>query len=203
VNYLTFIKKTRGLRHVNRFTQNPSIKSNNVAEHSYYVALYTDILCSECDDIDDVMKANALVYAIHHDTHEGVSVELPANVKRKNKEHCRAIEEEATRELYTGSLYADDRVQAIVKVADLLDVILYAAEEISMGNTFYRTIVCEVLSILHQVLIDTRNKFNIDMYNTANHIIVSLGLDFSLGIDSDMESTTHIHKELGDIGDKL
>jgi len=211
-DYVTFILKTRGMRHVNRYTQCPSIRPNNVAEHSYYVSLYSiliyNYLCGEKMSMEHIGRISS--YAIFHDMHEGISVEIPHNVKRKNKSESLNIEDMASSELYGGTFISkhigkmnesvsdDNFDMEIVKIADMLDVLIYATEEFKMGNKFYLPIISEIKYSLKRVIGTFDKKHSTTesgrMGVFYNSLISMLKLNNVDESELDMESMTHIDK---------
>lgn len=128
-----------------RFSQVPRIKSETVAEHSYFVALFTDWLCLELG-VADELHHKCVTYALLHDLSEIVLTDIPHPVKQMLPE----IEEALIKlevdvidylvpelsHFYKGCVDGEEvLIKKIVKLADTLSVLQYLASEISLGNS--------------------------------------------------------------------
>lgn len=196
-----FLKKSRGLRHVVRFVQNPRIKDQSVAAHSYYVILITQYLC-DLFKINKELSHDAIQQAMFHDIGEAISLDMPSNVKRKNRLEAKRIEEVATKEMVEISeedeinLKEGSIIALIVKLADLLDVVFHCSEEISMGNSFFIPIMAETITA-----IDKNSKklggllTDVNIEEEIANIINRL-LHVQEAAELDMDSMTHIHKNI-------
>lgn len=76
------------LRYVIRYSTCQRLHSENVAEHSYYVALYTMFIADWCnaqeydnDDLPHIDVGLALRYALMHDLEEAITGDLPRSFK--------------------------------------------------------------------------------------------------------------------------
>lgn len=147
-----------------RFNNTPRIASENVAEHSYYVAflsmLIGDYLESKGSNID---RLRLLQMALLHDIEEAVSGDILAPIKRGafkeelNKENIKNIMV-LTGGLENGEKYATLWREAgseqtleskIIKLMDRLSCIIYCIREIHLGNKYFSAILeCEAKSIL-------------------------------------------------------
>jgi 5'-deoxynucleotidase YfbR-like HD superfamily hydrolase len=196
-----FLKKSRGLRHVVRYVQNPRIKDQSVAAHSYYVVLITKYLC-DLFKLDDRLSYEAVQEALFHDIGESISLDMPSNVKRKNRKEAKKIEDSATKEMIlrstldTVSRDEVNLISLIVKIADLLDVVFHCSEEISMGNSFFIPIMAEAIGAINNNAKKLDDK--IEVINVQGHIygIISSLINAQEAADLDMESMTHIHKNI-------
>jgi 5'-deoxynucleotidase YfbR-like HD superfamily hydrolase len=198
-----FMAKSRGARHMTRFQNSVRITDNNVAEHIGYVALYTMLICN-IFGVDDAERCTAIEFAVLHDIHEGISLEIPANVKRVCRNPVMAIEDRAKREMFVGleeiahniDLSMTDEIKAIVKLADLIDALAYVAEELKMGNKFFNPHALEIKGALHKqakALGEYYERVEPIMH-FKNVICGAFGLDTHYVSESDKRSTTHIHK---------
>jgi 5'-deoxynucleotidase YfbR-like HD superfamily hydrolase len=198
-----FLKKTRGLRHIIRFIQSPKCLQQDVSQHSFYVILYTKYICDKMG-IDNKTKLCAIEEAILHDISESVSVDLPANVKRKAKKESKEIEKIALGELL---IMPDFDIEAaekeatsklIVKSADLIDAYVYSREEEQMGNNFFKPICAEILTTLKSwssslgIIVGNNG---ITLQQVINAIIEEFESQHVIKDgEIDYESMTHIHK---------
>lgn len=117
--------------------------SDNVAEHSFFVSVYADMIA---DLIGwDGSRSRLLTYALYHDMDELVTGDIVAPVKHNivnptvEREFVDAklldLAPHVFYRLRGGECYSrHDEVLAIVKVADRLDATLFALQEFVMGN---------------------------------------------------------------------
>ena len=147
-----------------RFNNTPRIASENVAEHSYYVAflsmLMGDYLESTGVKID---RLRLLQMALLHDIEEAVSGDILAPIKQGafreelNKENIKNIAM-LTSGLGDGEKYSklwrevvDEKTleSKIIKLVDRMSCIIYCIREIHLGNRYFKAILeCEAENIL-------------------------------------------------------
>ena len=204
MDLIRFILKSRGMCHMTRFQNSPRIRDNNVAEHSYYVALYAHMICGYID-ISPETEHGAMRLALLHDIHEGISVEVPNNVKRMLKPEIAAIEAAAIKEIFQGEAWrvenSDPLAAAIVKLADCMDALIYSVEEYKMGNKFFRAVIAEIkygildiaehLDIMYCIRKQSDAPLSLSL---VNKLISALGIDDINAMTSDMDNMTHFHK---------
>lgn len=190
-----FLKKSRGMEHVIRYIQNPRIKDQSVAAHSYYVALFAGYLC-DLFEVDSNFKSMAIEWSLYHDIGESISLDIPANVKRKNKVESKKIEDAAFAEMVSIEGIQFDDIKMLVKLADLLDVLFYCSEEISMGNSFFISIMAEAVTAVDLVARDLEELFDEADVQVKVAKIVGELLHVQERAEYDMDSMTHIHKKL-------
>jgi len=124
----------RNLSHVPRWSIVPTIKNQSVAEHSFYVALYTYELISYFD-LDKVHVGRALLDALTHDRDESFTGDIPGPVKRNANFNADWVEEESENRFKHNSFkYPSDRVPKLLKVANLMDEYAFLKTEEKMGN---------------------------------------------------------------------
>lgn len=128
------MRDLRRLSYVTRWGIVPRLRPQSVAEHSYFVAMYTDALCVALD-LDPASRGEALRYALQHDVDEGFTGDLPSPMK----EHVRGLSvlSDTVRGHILGVVpeaNPTSRARAIVRCADLLDAVLWLVEEESLGN---------------------------------------------------------------------
>ena len=202
------------MSHVTRYTQNPAIKKQDVAQHSYFVVLYCSFLADSFHHNND--RLLLLELAIEHDLGESVSVDIPQNVKRRLDSHIvDELESKALAELGYVDKHSDlleKRIlvcESILKIADLLDVLIYSHQEFQMGNKFFEPIIKEVIPIINNHLSKVYDLKSYEKYIDlkvleikVDQIIAdfkSLNYNFNTGsidIVTDYRSMTHIHKNL-------
>lgn len=124
---------------VTRWSTTPHHHKQTIAEHSFYVALYTDFLC-QLIRLPHSRKYQIVHWALIHDMPETVLSDTPGPVKRAtvNEMNFRAAESQVFGELGSGYDHDDFDKQArgIVKVANLIDEVFYLHMERLMGNQF-------------------------------------------------------------------
>jgi len=160
----------RSLAHVTRFNNRPQHFPESVAEHSFYVAYFTLIICSLLAKKKiKVDTKKALAMAIVHDAEEGFSGDILNPFKHFNEKVYGAIAEvnrEMVKEMFVElpedlqkwlvSLWnqeaAEETLESqIVKVADKLQLLSKCFEEIQAGNNYFEEIYKEQLSSLKKL----------------------------------------------------
>lgn len=109
----------RRLSAVPRWTVVPTIMGQNVAEHSMQVVVLADMLMNHHPfRATPGRRLDVIQMAIYHDKDEAITGDRPGPTK------------DATR-LAASEM---DQKQIIVKVADMLDAVLFCSNEMEMGN---------------------------------------------------------------------
>jgi len=154
-HYLAYLYR---LQHIERWSLMRNTTSENVAEHSFHVALLAHSLCTISREIfgRDVNPDEIVAYALFHDATEVFTGDIPTPVKHHNPrilENFREIEDlaaerllstvpPALRHVYTpliGSKPANPELAKLLKAADLLDAYLKCISETSAGNREFAT----------------------------------------------------------------
>lgn len=132
-----FSHRERMLGHVIRWNVAPRLHNQSVAEHSYYVALYSEKLCTLLR-VDPVDYRATISYALHHDMPEIVTSDIPGPAKRAFADPDKLEEyEDLLMEKIglTGEHRAPtDLVSRIVKAADTIDAYFWLSMEVARGN---------------------------------------------------------------------
>jgi len=141
------------LRFIERWSLMRNVVRENVAEHSFHVALLTHVLCTISNEIfgNNVPTDKAVSAALFHDATEVFTGDIPTPVKHHNPDilaNFREIEHlaagrllqmipEPLRHMYEplidGKKTSTDYT-IFVKAADLLDAYLKCVTELSAGN---------------------------------------------------------------------
>lgn len=141
------------LRHVRRYSRQPLVYPQNVAEHSFYVAVLARAFARQIQQretaarlpIDPIDREAVVEAALLHDAAEAFTSDLPHDVKRASVEIHEAwvrLEQHAEDRLeqYTGDelpwpLRKPKSLEArIVKIADRVELLLYVRSENRHGN---------------------------------------------------------------------
>lgn len=134
-----FEREYRDLAHVPRWAILPTTRVQSVAEHSFYVALYTAEIISfalECGYQVFNDFAIAVQYALVHDRDEAYMSDIPGPIKRnitdplKMKEYAARMETK----VYDTAIDAESDHKRVIKVADLMDEVAFLHGEVRMGN---------------------------------------------------------------------
>ncbi len=141
------------LRLIQRWVLMRSAVPENVAEHSFQVALLTHALCTIGHELfgSTVDTGKAVVLALFHDAEEVMTGDIPSPVKHHNPGMLRSVREieslaaeellgmvpEALVAAYRPLITAGERdpeLMRFVKAADALDAYLKCAIEYAAGN---------------------------------------------------------------------
>ncbi|OXS62784.1 5'-deoxynucleotidase [Cohnella sp. CIP 111063] len=146
------------LQHIERWSLMRSANPENVAEHSFHVALIAHSLGVIAREIfgRDVQPEQLASYALFHDATEVFTGDIPTPVKHQNPRilaNFREIEAMASERLLANvperlrGSYAplftrqpdDPALAKLLKAADLLDAYLKCTSEMSAGNREFAT----------------------------------------------------------------
>lgn len=149
----------RSLAHVRRFNLEPQHFPESVAEHSFFVAYITTILCNLLEEAgESVEKEKAVEMALIHDMEESFfgdiltpfkhySAEITSAIRKVNEEVITQIFQDLPPALASHyiTLWNEEgkgeTIEAqVVKIADKLSLISKCAEEMKIGNEFFRKI---------------------------------------------------------------
>lgn len=166
-HYLAYLYR---LQHIERWSLMRNTNSENVAEHSFHVALLAHALGSISREIfkRDVDPNALIAYALFHDATEVFTGDIPTPVKHHNPRilaNFREIEDMAAERLLAmvpaelRGVYAplvarspdNAELERLLKAADLLDAYLKCITETSAGNREFATARRQVESKLRQL----------------------------------------------------
>jgi len=150
---------SRRLNNIVRFNTRHRSLSENVASHSYYVALYSLILSKILIQLGEKVNVEkVLTRALLHDIEECVAGDVLKNVKAdpEMKKAYNKIAELSAKSVLSplppgikNSLFSEWRHQLegtegwIVDMADELSGITYSREQLQMGNNYFKTIFAD------------------------------------------------------------
>lgn len=130
ISRITYQQRT--LSHVKRWAILPHTTPQSVADHSYYVALYTSAIC-EILNIPPHIERDALKHALVHDMEEVFTNDLPSPFKPEKPEYHK-VHQMLTYLGVTDFYPIGDVARGIVKIADLLDSYVWLELESIKGN---------------------------------------------------------------------
>ena len=125
-----FFRLARAAHGVSRFHTMPTIGHQSVAEHSYGVAMLVIWLT------DGAASANLMKAALYHDLPEHFLGDIPAPAKWDYpdlKAAAYRVEEQVHQRAGT-ALELDQTESDLLKIADMLELICYCAEQLRLGN---------------------------------------------------------------------
>lgn len=158
--------KIQRLSNVHRYSSIGVIRRENVAEHGYYVILYSNLIAQYLSTPVDIPMTKALF----HDIDESVTGDFQRTFKYHNPE-LRAMLDNAARQFvsqiaqqFENVVITDTMVQSwiyakdlstvsgqIVAVADFLAVVSYAIQELQLGNRNMRKVYDECREYRNQL----------------------------------------------------
>ncbi len=139
------IRKLRGLSHTWRWNFHPRVRQESVAEHSFWVAIIVNELVTAKEL--DAIRADCLAYALYHDAEESVTGDLPNPVKRGRS--WNEVEYDAFQEIASPTMHKlyTSNAHELVKKADVAASLLFADEELQLGNSMFEQIRGELIHV--------------------------------------------------------
>lgn len=140
------LSKLYKLKNLTRYNPRTKITNESVAEHSFYVALFSLMISTELNMTAE-QKLNCITKALLHDLPEIDLSDIPHNVKQKFPELRKALEK-AEGEWFCRfmpqfkDLFTSAEEDDIVEISDVYSVIQYCEYEKELGNTSFDDI-CE------------------------------------------------------------
>lgn len=129
------------LKDVIRYNCRKHLKDESVAEHSFYVALMSLMICEEKKITDKEIIRKVLIKSLLHDMPEIELNDITHNVKERLnlRKHLKEYEDQYYVEKFPGyaNLMSDDSdniVNRIVLFADALSVKQFCLNELELGN---------------------------------------------------------------------
>lgn len=182
---------------VGRWSTTPAINRQTVADHSFYVVLYTIHLCDHLR-VHGEERITALEWAIIHDMPETVTSDIPGPVKREvtHDKLLEKVEAQVMDELGYGKPEPSDLAKRIVKAANLIDEVFYLHSEKLLGNRYLDLVSSNSWSRLLKAL-DLINAWDL------NHLINSEMDEMERGVvglknDTDLEKLGHVEQKSDD-----
>jgi len=152
-------KQLESLNFIERWQLKRKIRTDNVAQHSYWVTFFSMILVDELLDntgfsseYKNLMKLQVMCYAMNHDITEISTGDISHEVKNNSwngsslRKLLKELEERFLEERFSSreeismrniasSQEADQHIKEIVKVADWMSFLQYLTTEKSLGNS--------------------------------------------------------------------
>lgn len=159
------------LNNLVRYSQMSRVDNESVATHSYYVALFSLMICEKLE-LDDYSKCKAMKMALVHDLPEMYTSDIPSIVKQSSDklvELLDQLEEEIVSMHF--SEYKDEfntlddksnLLTIIVKLADILSVAQYSYHESRLGNATMSEVLQDANNRYSSKLKDLKNLYGID-----------------------------------------
>jgi 5'-deoxynucleotidase len=166
------------LRYIERWSLMRNMVKENVAEHSFHVAILTHALCTIANEVfkRDIATNEAVSMALFHDVTEVFTGDIPTPVKHQNPEilsNFRKIEEISADKLFSmippelQPLYKplvtgksdQTELRRYVKAADLLDAYLKCVTELSAGNREFGTAKKQIEHTIQEMAMPEVNYF--------------------------------------------
>lgn len=160
------LRKLRALSHVWRWNYHPRVRQESVAEHSYWTTVYAARLCHMMD-LPLIDTRMVLQYALLHDAEEAITGDLPGPVKRGRvwKELISDVQDEL--DFHPLMEVYPEQIKRVVKAADLISALVFADEEVKMGNTYFLRIREEIAFSIKAM-----------EFPEAHALMIELGVDF-------------------------
>jgi 5'-deoxynucleotidase len=166
------------LRYIERWSLMRNMVKENVAEHSFHVAILTHALCTIANEVfkRDIATNEAVSMALFHDVTEVFTGDIPTPVKHQNPEilsNFRKIEEISADKLFSmlppelQPMYKplvtgksdQTELRRYVKAADLLDAYLKCVTELSAGNREFGTAKKQIEQTIQEMAMPEVNYF--------------------------------------------
>ena len=158
------LTKLYNLKNLVRYNPRTKIANESVAEHSFFVALFTAMIAEKLE-MSDSEKLRCITKALIHDLPEIDISDIPHNVKRKYPE-IKEVVERAENEWFKKfmpsfeNLCTTEEEDDIVEIADIYSVVQYCENERRLGNQNFEDIAENSLNRIATILSKycTRNR---------------------------------------------
>lgn len=155
------------LKHIKRWGLMRNSSEENVAEHSFHVAVITHALCVIKNKVfgGDIDEGRAVLAALYHDTSEAITGDLPTPIKyfdddiraayKKIERHAEETMVEMLPEPLRESIAPyileeqPPKIGRIIRAADKLCAYIKCIEEAKSGNTEFEKASVRILETLH------------------------------------------------------
>lgn len=159
------------LNHMLRYNTWPRVNNETVAAHSFYVVLFTMMLCDSLE-VSDHIKLEALNIAIVHDLPETIMNDVTYDAKKQieglsellevfEKKYIMVNFPEKYYAMFESKEPAHEIARLIVKLADVYSVIQYCDNEVQLGNRPFIELFDDSLERAKQIINQIERRFNI------------------------------------------
>jgi 5'-deoxynucleotidase YfbR-like HD superfamily hydrolase len=153
------------LSNIVRYSMHEKLREQNVAEHSFRVALLAMAIADAyCDNGAQVNYEVLLKRALMHDMEEAINGDISYVVKNRNsstKDFFNKLESETIENsmFQKNNIYkciiqnarTNDLEGRIVSIADMLEILFYAMREMRMGNKQMQSLYDRVLQYVNSI----------------------------------------------------
>lgn len=150
------------LSHMSRYATWPRICSESVATHSFYVVLFTMMICDELR-VASYIRLEAMEIAVVHDLPETIMNDVTYDAKQKIQGLSELLDEYSEKYMAENfprqnqSMFGEkgkDRLLArsIAKLADVYSVIQYCDNEVQLGNKPFQILLDEARDRVAEML---------------------------------------------------
>lgn len=171
-NIANFSKDVDVLRSLIRYQNCHRLINESVAEHSFFVAIYV----LKLNTYYNFNLETALKMALIHDFPEAYISDVPHNIKTNNPELANTLESLETNimkntlsdeaaELLIQFNHGSTPEGLICQLADIISVVLYAHDELSVGNKNFEIIAKKALIRVNEVLTKLSPYINAEYSN--------------------------------------
>lgn len=151
----------RNLQTVQRWNIFPTIRTQHVAEHSYYVVLYVIQLVDKFFPHLPAEEKYAIIKAaVKHDAAEARMGDINGPTKREIRDEAKykALEERVEQQLGFGDWHTSDLARRLIKAADCLDEYFFLTTEVFLGNRMAEGTLSQVRIRLQEALFVALDK---------------------------------------------
>jgi len=149
--------------HIHRYSSIPILLKESVAEHSFYVAIYTQVLCDYLKVAGDNRRV-AIEAALLHDIEECLTGDFLRSFKKSGGELEKQIKKAAETcafkvigemfnhsdvvpTFFWGGAKGNHTEGRIVQMADFLSVVSYLSKESALGNRYAQQMMSTELMV--------------------------------------------------------
>jgi len=130
-------RKIRALRHTYRFNFHHVNSRQNVAEHSFYVAIYAREFAKIIFSNDSFSVAQTVKMALEHDFEEAIIGDIPYLIRKQMSDSL--LKELNTKAMDELGVHIEEdmkysQIKSIVDFADAFELKIYLEEERKSGN---------------------------------------------------------------------
>lgn len=159
-----FAKNSYTLLTLTRYNTEFRLINENVSSHSYFVTLFTHLFYYHFKLKHNINYKKMIDMALTHDVHEIFTGDVTFKVKKKFEELNKVlqkIELKSMKMLFGHDYYVNllsefnkcESVESrIVRLADLLDCIIFAEHEVKLGNSNFERVLKESNNRFDEIL---------------------------------------------------